>query len=54
MKCSHNGKKWKDLHDLRVKLPQRLKVGVVAESDSEGTLKAHFDQFLLTLLVKAR
>jgi regulation of enolase protein 1 (concanavalin A-like superfamily) len=48
---ARDGKKWKRLGEpLRMELPHKLKVGVVAENTAEGTFKAVFDQFRLTPL----
>jgi hypothetical protein len=48
---SPDGKKWKALGEpLRIDLPRKLKVGVVAEATAEATFKAVFDQFKLTPL----
>jgi hypothetical protein len=51
---AHDGKKWQQFKDpQRIKLPRRLKVGIVAEATAEGTFKAVFDQFKLTPLGEA-
>jgi hypothetical protein len=40
----------KGLDPLQVKLPRKVKIGVLAESTAPGTFKAVFDQFKLTPL----
>jgi regulation of enolase protein 1 (concanavalin A-like superfamily) len=50
---SRDGKKWtRTDRTLRASLPQKLKVGVIAESTAEGTFRATFDRFKLTPLRK--
>jgi regulation of enolase protein 1 (concanavalin A-like superfamily) len=46
-----DGKTWQALQDpLRIDLPPRVKVGVVAEARAEATFTAVFDKFKLTSL----
>jgi regulation of enolase protein 1 (concanavalin A-like superfamily) len=45
---SHDGKEWKDLNPLEVKLPAKLKIGVAAGGTSMDVFTPSFDQFKLT------
>jgi hypothetical protein len=53
MAVSLDGQKWKDMtanSSLRaIRLPQKVKVGVVVESTAPGNFTAVFDKFKLTL-----
>ena len=45
---SHDGKEWKELNALAVKLPAKLKIGVAAGGTSTEVFAPRFDQFKLT------
>jgi regulation of enolase protein 1 (concanavalin A-like superfamily) len=45
---SQDGKDWKDLNALEVKLPAKVKIGVAAGGTSMDVFTPHFDQFKLT------
>jgi regulation of enolase protein 1 (concanavalin A-like superfamily) len=49
MSYSEDHKKWTDLDtQWKVKLPRKLKVGVLAAATAEGAFKAVFDNFMLS------
>jgi len=45
---SHDGKEWKELKPLEVKLPAKLKLGVSLSTSSMDAFAPQFDQFQLT------
>jgi hypothetical protein len=45
---SHDGKEWKELNTLEVKLPAKVKIGVAAGGTSMDVFTPRFDQFKLT------
>lgn len=45
---SHDGKEWKEIKPLEVKLPAKLKIGVAAGGTSMDVFAPRFDQFQLT------
>ncbi|HWG46800.1 MAG TPA: DUF1349 domain-containing protein [Gemmataceae bacterium] len=45
---SHDGKEWKELNPLEVKLPAKLKIGVSGGGTSMDVFAPRFDQFRLT------
>jgi regulation of enolase protein 1 (concanavalin A-like superfamily) len=45
---SHDGKEWKEIKPLEVRLPAKLKIGVAAGGTSMDVFAPRFDQFRLT------
>ncbi len=54
--ASQDGRKWEPLEDQprKIKLPRKLKMGVLAESTTLGTFKVVFDRWKLTPLPRGR
>ena len=51
LKTSPDGKEWTLVHTEKgVRLPEKLKVGVIADAKPPGGLKAIFDHFKFTPL----